>query len=74
MTSTPNTNFQLGLVLERIQSRQYFLLVVQHLLSELRTTRRRSSGLLASCGSNGIVSSTPPTPATTEHVSTIPNL
>ena len=65
MSSIHTTKDQLEVVLERIQSRQYFLVVVQHLLSELRNSERRSS--YSSCsGMSDPIPSTPPTlPATT---------
>jgi len=60
MFSTQTTKDQLEVVLERIQSRQYFLVVVQHLLSELRNPARRSSY----SSSSGSIDSTPTTPPT----------
>jgi hypothetical protein len=63
MSSTPITSDQLEIVLERIQSRQYFMVVVQHLLSELRSPKRRSSSSACSSRSCDPTPSTFPTPA-----------
>jgi hypothetical protein len=63
MSLTPTTSGQLEVVLERIQSRQYFLVVVQHLLSELRHPKRRSSSSACSSRNSDPTPSTPPTPA-----------
>jgi hypothetical protein len=63
MFTVPTTSDRLEAVLERIQSRQYFLVVVQHLLSELRNPRRRSSSSSCFSRNSDPTPSTPPTPA-----------
>jgi hypothetical protein len=63
MSSTHTTTGQLQVVLERIQSRQYFLVVVQHLLSELRNPERRSSSSSCFSRNSDPAPSTHPTPA-----------